>query len=168
MAAPTGNRFWEARTKHGRDLLFKTPEILWEACCEYFAWIDANPLQEEKGFAFQGEVTRASFGKMRAMTLSGLCLFLDIDDSTWREYSKREDFSGVCTRAEKIIYNQKFQGAAADLLNANIIARELGLAEKKEHSGPDGGAIEVSDLSEREIARRIAYALSKATNGADA
>lgn len=129
MAPPKGNRFWEARTKHGRDLLFKTPEILWEACCEYFDWTDANPLQEEKGFAFQGEVTRESFGKMRAMTLSGLCLFLDIDENTWRLYREREDFIKVCTRAEKIIYNQKFQGAAADMLNASIIARDLGLKD---------------------------------------
>ncbi|RCZ57579.1 DNA-packaging protein [Escherichia coli] len=36
-----------------------------------------------------------------------------------------EDFCGVTTRAEDIIYDQKFSGAAADLLNANIIARDF-------------------------------------------
>ena len=44
---------------------------------------------------------------------------------------------------EEIIYNQKFTGAAADLLNPNIIARELGLADKQqnEHTGVDGKPI---------------------------
>ncbi|EII8497315.1 hypothetical protein ABMX35_004036 [Escherichia coli] len=36
-----------------------------------------------------------------------------------------EGFCGVTTRAEDIIYDQKFSGAAADLLNANIIARDF-------------------------------------------
>ena len=33
---------------------------------------------------------------------------------------------------EKIIYRQKFEGAAAGLLNANIIARDLGLRDKQD------------------------------------
>lgn len=41
----------------------------------------------------------------------------------------------VITQAEAVIYEQKFTGAAADLLNPNIIARDLGLADKKELSG---------------------------------
>ncbi|WP_290688531.1 terminase small subunit [Haematobacter sp. UBA3484] len=51
------------------------------------------------------------------------------------------DLSEVITRVEQIIRTQKFEGAAADLLNPNIIARELGLADKTEMSGPEGGAI---------------------------
>ena len=33
---------------------------------------------------------------------------------------------------------QKFAGAAADLLNANIIARDLGLADKQDLTNSDG------------------------------
>ena len=36
---------------------------------------------------------------------------------------------------KQIIKTQKFEGAAAELLNANIIARDLGLADKKELGG---------------------------------
>ena len=36
MAAPKGNRFWEVRSKHGRDKILKTPEIMWEAAKQYF------------------------------------------------------------------------------------------------------------------------------------
>lgn len=135
MAAPKGNQFWKARSKHGRDKIFSTPEILWSACVEYFEWVEKNPLWEEKVFCHQGQIATHNTPKMRAMTISGLCLFLDVSDETWSDYRSREDFIGVITRAERIIYQQKFSGAAAELLNPNIIARDLGLRDKQELSG---------------------------------
>ena len=135
MAAPKGNKFWETRSKHGRDLIFTSSDILWESCCEYFTWVEENPLYEVKAFAFQGVVTQESVPKMRAMTIDGLCLFLDISVETWRLYTERKDFIGVTSKADSVMRSQKFSGAAADLLNANIIARDLGLTDKKEVSG---------------------------------
>lgn len=132
MPAPKGNRFWEARTKHGRDKLFSSKEALWEACCEYFEWVEDNPLYECKPFAYQGVVVQEEVPKMRAMTIDGLCIFLGIAVSTWYEWRTVEDFSEVVTRAESVIKSQKFAGAAADLLNANIIARDLGLSDKQD------------------------------------
>lgn len=142
MPAPKGNKFWLLRSSHGRKPIFESPEQLWDAACEYFEWVDKNPLKEEKGFAFQGVVTKATFSKMRAMTLDGLLLFLDISDNCWRDYKVKEDFTQVTTRIEKVIRSQKFAGAAADLLNANIIARDLGLKDAHELTGKDGGPIE--------------------------
>lgn len=141
MAAPKGNRFWEARSSHGRNPKFESPEVLWAACCEYFEWVEANPLYEVKAFAFQGLVTQESLPKLRAMTISGLCIFLDITRQTWGTFRAMEGFSDITTRAEEIIYDQKFSGAAADLLNANIIARDLGLKEQSqvEDVTPDKG-----------------------------
>ncbi|MDD5433986.1 MAG: DNA-packaging protein [Nitrospira sp.] len=137
MAAPKGNQFWRLRSKHGRDKLFTTPELLWEAACEYFQWCEDNPLYEIKGFAYQGVVNKETFPKMRAMTLSGLCFYLNCNEAYFRQFKKalpddEEGFSTIIKEIEVIIYNQKFQGAAADLLNANIIARDLGLSEKTE------------------------------------
>jgi hypothetical protein len=40
----------------------------------------------------------------------------------------------VITRIDKYIYNQKFEGAAAGFLNPNIIARDLGLADKTDNN----------------------------------
>jgi hypothetical protein len=138
MGAPTGNQFWKARSSHGRSPKFESPEKLWEACQEYFEWVDNNPLQEMRGTQFQGQYVMQEFPKMRAMTISGLCIFLDIVRSTWDNYRKQDDFLNIITRVEQIIETQKFQGAAADFLNPNIIARDLGLAEKKVHSGELG------------------------------
>jgi len=143
MAAPTGNQFWKLRSKHGRDKLFKTPALLWDAACEYFQWCEDNPLYEEKGFAFQGVITKEKFAKMRAMTLSQLCFYLNCSESYFRAFKstlqeKDKDFLTVINEIESTIYNQKFQGASADLLNANIISRDLGLADKQELTGKDG------------------------------
>ena len=53
----------------------------------------------------------------------------------------RPDLSTVISRSETVIFQQKFSGAAADLLNANIIARDLGLKEQSqvEDVTPDKG-----------------------------
>lgn len=137
MAAPKGNKFWKLRAKHGRDKLFESPELLWQAACEYFEWCDKNPLKEEKAFAYQGVITKEDVNLMRAYTLKGLCFYLNCSESYFREFKSNvpkdgEDFLTVIDDIEKIIYNQKFEGAAAGLLNANIIARDLGLTDKKD------------------------------------
>ena len=144
MAAPKGNRFWEARSSHGRNPKFDDPEVLRDACYQYFQWVEDNPLWEMKAFAYQGVVIQEPVAKMRAMTLSGLCLFISVTETTWQNYRKNEDFLVICNEVEKYIYNQKFAGASADLLNASIIARELGLADKSELTGKDGGPMSMS------------------------
>lgn len=168
MAPPIGNQFWKARSKHGRNRLFESAELLWEACCEYFQWVEDNPLLEMKPFAYQGVVIQEPVARMRAMTINGLCLFLDIDETTWRAWREVDDFSTVVSKAEKIIYEQKFTGAAADLLNPNIIARDLGLADKKDIGSSDGSmtprGIDASKLSTAALAEILAAADESATD----
>lgn len=161
MAAPAGNQFWKQRSSHGRKPIFPDADTLWDACAEYFEWVEDHPLYEDKLVTFQGAATHEPVAKMRAMTIAGLCIFLDIDDDTWREYAKREGFSGVATRVERIIRAQKFEGAAADLLNANIIARDLGLADKSEVTGANNGPIVVETPSDRDLAKAAALLLAK-------
>jgi hypothetical protein len=142
MPAPKGNKFWEARATHGREKTFSNPVAVWESCVEYFAWCHDNPLEE--AIVYQGELNDDQAKPlMRAMTLEGLFLFLEIDDETWRNYRQAEgyeEYFGIVKRVEYVIRTQKFQGAAAGLLNPNIIARDLGLKEasQHEHTSPDG------------------------------
>lgn len=142
MSAPKGNQFWKLRSKHGRDKLFVTPELLWEAACEYFEWCEENPLYETKAFAFQGIVTTEKLPVMRAMTLSQLCFYLNCDESYFRYFKSTlkesdYDFLTVIKAIESTIYNQKFQGAAGNLLNGNIISRDLGLIDRSEMTVDD-------------------------------
>jgi hypothetical protein len=167
MVAPRGNQFWKQRSSHGRRPKFETPEILWDACCEYFEWVDKNPILEVLPFAYQGRVKLNQIPKMRAMTVAGLCIFLDISVQAWTEYRRREGFGEVTTRVDEIIRTQKFQGAAAGLLNPNIIARDLGLADRSELTGKDGAALRVDgevtvrSRDQLDLARRIAFLLAK-------
>jgi hypothetical protein len=148
MAAPKGNKYWHFRNKHGRDFKY-TPELLWDEAINYFDWVEKNPLKEQKGFAFQGVVTKAEFNKMRAMTIAGFCLFADISIQTWENYGKNQDFIDVTTQISNIIRTQKFEGAAAELLNPNIIARDLNLVERSEMNAT---MLNSSPLSPEEIA----------------
>lgn len=154
-----GNRFWEARSTFGRKPLFSDPDDLWKACCEYFEWVADNPLMEAKAFAYQGEVTDHDLPKMRAMTMTGMCIFLDMSDDTWRDYRSKPAFSEVCAAAEQVVRTQKFEGAAAGLLNHAIIARDLGMADRSEVTGKDGAPLGMTDM---ELARWIAFMMTKA------
>lgn len=151
MAAPKGNRFWEARSKHGRNKIFKTPEIMLEAAFEYFKWAEDNPL--EKAIVYQGAVSAEPEKLMRAMTVKGLCIFwgvnsdylTDFIDNLDLEKKQDKEFSRVIKAIREMIDTQKFEGASAGLLNPNIIARDLGLTDKQsnEHSGPGGKPIDI-------------------------
>ena len=135
MAAPIGNRFWELRSKHGRDKLFQSPKLLWDAACEYFEWCEDNPLIE---IDFKGkDADQVELPKMRAFTMQGLCLYLNCGTAYFRNFKNEkraqgQGFKSVIAKIEETIYNQKFTGAAAGFLNANIIARDLGLTDKQE------------------------------------
>lgn len=137
MAAPKGNEYYLLRNTHGRSKIFANSEEFGNACNEYFKWCVDNPLQEQSLFAFQGNITKAESNKMRVFSREGLCNFIDISIDCLRLYEKREDFINVTTRVQQIIDAQQFEGATANLLNPNIIARKLGLTDKiqTEHSG---------------------------------
>lgn len=133
MGAPKKNKFWKARAKHGRGKIFETPEILEGAANEYFKWCIDNPLYE---VVIQGG-KQWDVPKMRAMTVEGLCIFMDVMTKTFNNYCDKsnesyKDFLPITTRIKEAIRTQKFEGAAAGLLNANIIARDLGLKDKSE------------------------------------
>lgn len=153
MAAPKGNQFWKLRSKHGRDKLFATPELMWEAACEYFEWCENNPLIEVDYRGKDSDMVHIP--KMRPFTLHGLCLYLGCNTQYFKTFKAQlnegeKDFNTVITNIEEVIYNQKFTGAAAGFLNANIISRDLGLSDKKEleHSG---GVKQIFKIGDTEI-----------------
>jgi len=162
VPAPEGNQFWKARSSHGRKPIFANPEELQEAALEYIDWVEANPLEAVELTTYQGVSKLEKVPKMRPMTISGLCIFLDIDKSTWFDYAKKDDFSNVTTRVEEIIRTQKFEGAASGFLNPNIIARDLGLAEKidAEHSGKGGGPIATTTIDAKKLSKAQVEALA--------
>ena len=157
--APTGNQFWKQRSRHGiRPTFPEGPEgalKLQEACEDYFEWCEKNPLKEDKAFSYEGDIIHTNLDKVRAFTLAGLGIYVDVGGSTWRDWRQtRQDLWAVMDWAEQVIRDQKFVAAAAGLLNANIISRDLGLADKQEISGPNGGPVRsiTSEMTTEEAA----------------
>lgn len=146
MAAPVGNEFWKLRSKHGRDKLFESPELLWQAACEYFQWCENNPFTKSEAKTvnigdYQSQIEIAKIPMMRPFTIQGLSSYLDCNTQYLAQFEASlkekndalsKDFTLVITRIREAIYNQKFSGAASGFFNANIIARDLGLADKKD------------------------------------
>lgn len=156
MAAPVGNQFWKLRSKHGRDKLFVTPDLLWQAACEYFEWCDENPwIQKKTKDHFKGTDVEET-PTQRPYSLSGFLLYIDASLSFWKEFKKanHEDFLPIITRIEKVIETQQFEGAIVGAFNANIIARKLGLSDRQEITGKDGKDL-IRSMSDEELRARI-------------
>ena len=124
MGAPVGNKFWEVRSKHGRDKLFSTPELMWEAACEYFEWCEDNPIIDPRSFG-QAKV-------QRPFTMQGLCAYLGCNTAHFRQFkdTSEKDFSTIISKIEETVFRQKFENAVIGVFKENIIARDLGLVDK--------------------------------------
>ena len=124
-----------------------------KAALDYFLWAEDHPMLEEQVFQHKGAIVRADRQKMRPFTKQGLASYLGIPVSRLDSYKQRKDpeWAEAVEMIEQVIYDQKFTGAAAGLLNAPLIARDLGIADKSEVSGPDGGPIQTEEVSARDI-----------------
>jgi hypothetical protein len=128
MPAPKGNEYYLLAKNFVKPKKYQ-PAALWKKALEYFEWNNAHPLKEEKVF---GTGKRMTVKKMRAMTIIGFCNYACIDRKTYETYEKIEAYLPICVRIKDMIFQQKLEGAAADLLNPSIIAREVGLVDKKD------------------------------------
>lgn len=118
---------------------FDTPEQLLRSAVGYLQWCEKYPLRSEELFAYKGSVTRSHSKKMRAPTRKGLATFLGTTDARLnRLRDQGEEWEDTMQLIEQALFAHKFEGAAAGLLNAGIVARELGLAERQEVTGRDG------------------------------
>ena len=169
MAAPKQNAFWKLRSKHGRDRLFETPQLLLEAAFEYFKWCDENPwykIEQLKkpvvkmvGKKKTYETT-VKIPTQRPYSLSGFAIYCEASESFWREFKRQQeakkdqlsqDFLTVIRAVEEIITTQQFEGATVGAFNASIIARKLGLSEKVEAKNTNTNFNHNAEMSKEEI-----------------
>ena len=142
---PKGNDYWNRRSKHGRNKLFASPELMWEAACEYFKDTDKSFWKKKEVYFYQGIHKIVSIPLKTPYTLVGLCLHIQCSISYFRTFKKiildkeaekvtdeDRDFLTVIEHIEQVIEKQQFEGATVELFNSNIIARKLGLIDKQE------------------------------------
>ena len=135
MAATVGNQWWKLRSKHGRDAIFSTPEILESTCDEYFKATDErNDWDGQNWVGKDGEEVVVK--KKVPYSLKGLCVFLGVSSHYFSEFKKSEtfksnkDFLEVYTRIEDIIQTQQIDGSMMGYYNASLTARLNGLVDK--------------------------------------
>lgn len=132
-------RLWEQARKNGRPRTYKNTEELQVDIEKYYEWVEDNPLWEYRVVSNVGTPELLPVPKMHAMTVGELCVFLGISMMTWLEWKRnKHEYLKVQLEAEETIRSQKFNGAGAGMLNPGIIARDLGLADKKEVTGANG------------------------------
>lgn len=133
---PEGEELWKValRRQYGR-MAHHDPQTLLEGVCGYFNWLQSNALEEAKLVSYEGVSTLERIPRMRAPTLAGLCMYLGISREAWaskRRNPPSDQIADVIEFAESYMYEQKFTGAAAGLLNASIVSKDLGLVDKTE------------------------------------
>lgn len=116
----------------GRPRTYQTAEQLLTVFEEYVQHIEENPFRETD---YRGkDAMPVTIKRRRPLTKQSFCIFAGITE--WRQVEvykeKGEDFLQVITYIEQVIYSHKLEGASAGLFNSSIIARDLGLADKRE------------------------------------
>ena len=155
---PKTSRRWDRRKMPGRGnfKIFESPKHLWDRCCDYFEWVEKNPLLEVKTYMYQGSVVTCAVPKLRIMTKTALYVHLMIDQSRWEAYRARPDYEQVCLHVESIIRTQKMEGGAAELFNPMIVARSIGLRDAQDIKAT--ATTEVKTTDAQQLGRQLNYA----------
>lgn len=123
----------------GRPKAFDNPQHVWELFLQYKAFCKDNPFLVRAYVGKDGDPVWQE--KERPLTWDGFDCFVldrgiinDLEDYRINRNGAYDEFSGVISRINKVIREDKFGGAAAGVFNHNIIARDLGLVDKKEQN----------------------------------
>lgn len=150
MAPPKGNEYYKRRQKDGRELIYKSPDILLEEAYKYFAWCDKNPWYKNEAIKSgpnAGNIIKVPAS--RPYTIEQLCVYMGISRRTFDLYADRDSFMPVVTHIREIITANQLEGAMVEAYSQNIVARLLGLSDKKELTGKNGGDLVINVTSDK-------------------
>lgn len=140
---------------------FHSPADVIEAFCEYVEWVNERPIRKPMGKDKDGDIIWADMP--RSLTMPGFRAFAGIGQPAWSSYTRgkrgndeeqKEEFREVTLMIQDFIHSHKLEYGLLDIFNAGLVARLVGLAERREISGPDGEAIRTinSGMSQEEAA----------------
>lgn len=147
--------YWLKRSKRGKPKKLKSPKHLWDLACEYFKSVDDNPFKKNdfiKGGEFAGVIVKLD--QMKPYTWVGLENYLfekdiiaDLNDYELNTDRNYDEYQPVIRAIKKVIWEQSYSGAASNVFNANIIARQLGLIDQSLSKVEMSGAVDYSKMS---------------------
>lgn len=157
MTYEKGNQLYKLRVHTGAYKKYATAAALAKKCNEYFEWIENNPDHKPEVINRPWTETIIEYRKdpkngeeikvkrklqhthtiiqipvKKPYTFEGLCNFLKISTETFKNYQADADKFEVCTQARLLIDQHQFEGAASGFFKEQIIARKLGLTDRKD------------------------------------
>lgn len=121
----------------GKKKYIETPEKMWELFLEYIDHSKKNPLYRTDYVGRDGNKTLTPLAI--PITFDGFETYLalkgvinDLGDYSKNDDGRYKDYAPIITRIRNYCFVNNFNGAAVNLLNANLISRKLGLSDKKE------------------------------------
>jgi len=143
-------QYWQRRPD--KTQVFETADELYAAAAAAFDWLHTHPKRKQVLFHNKGAVVRTYETMERPFTKNAVAMCMGISVQCLDGYRKRPGFEEIMEWLDGVIYTQKFEGAAVGTLNANFIARDLGMADRSEVTGKDGGPLKTQDVSTDEEA----------------
>lgn len=135
---------------HDHDKL--TPEQLFDMAVSYFEWAEQNHLKAAETASFQGHISEGKVHKARVFTVTGLRLFCAISENRLNAYRNRDGYREVMEFIDSVIYEQKYQLAVTGIINANLIAKDLGIDKNAQvnvtATATSGEAVTKEDIGE--------------------
>lgn len=153
-----GNRTWPSGlgTDIGKKRFWETPEELLMDAQTYMNWAFENPILEEQVTVTKdGDVVRAEVSHPRALTIQGFCAFFGKGPMAFHHLQwKGNDWEAATSVIKSMFFSHSYEYAAAGLLNPNIVARYLGLAdnmniERDKGDVPRDKPVDLSKLSKQ-------------------
>lgn len=144
---------YQPKRGRGRPRRIATPSQLDAVFAEYVA--DRQQRVIEMTEVEVGNVGESDINKTKSkrktfpLSIEDFCVYLGVGRVWWNQLP--EDFSRVKEKIFNYIYNHQLRGAITGEFNPNIVARQLGLADKKEvTTSGDGITIVVNSKEEKD------------------
>lgn len=126
---------WLQADPSSSKALFASPNDLWEAAQSYFNWAMNNPILNNIPVVFRGVRSFATESKPRALSIRGFATYCGVSVKKIEKYRTMDGFDNVMDVVDQIIYTQKFEYAAVNIMNPGLIARDLDISEKIDIGG---------------------------------
>lgn len=154
----TGNKFWQLRSKHGRDKIFNDATVLTEEAFKYFDWCDRHPWEKTELVKYQGYASEAEIPLGRPYSMDGLTYFLGVSGAYFRAAKvnlknkieskkatpEEENLLEAIYLIEQVVRTQNIEGAAVGVFSANLVARIHNIAENVNNNNTGDAVLRVT------------------------